>query len=316
MRAVTGAVLRALACRLASRAHDTPADGHAGKHPDAAARRARDLRPDGRRQDRGGARGGRRAAAAGEHPVAVSADALQVYSGLETLTGVADARRSGAPRTSARLVPADRRDVQRRAVRAAGARRDRRAARRRRASDRHRRHRALPARRARGPRARPAAAGRGSRHAGRPSWRRPGRRRSMPAWLGARRGQPSGSSPTDRHRIVRALALLDLGELEPPEGPSRLWTAETRRPTRLIGLDPRPRGAVRADRRTRAGDGRGGSRARRSEPPSRRGRVGDGAQGARLRRAARGRRRGDAAPHAQLRQAPADLDAQARGRRS
>jgi tRNA dimethylallyltransferase len=42
--------------------------------------------------------------------------------------------------------------------------------------------------------------------------------------------------PADRHRIVRALALLDLGELEPPEGPNRLWTAETRRPTRLIGL--------------------------------------------------------------------------------
>lgn len=42
--------------------------------------------------------------------------------------------------------------------------------------------------------------------------------------------------PGDRHRLVRAHALLDLGELEPPEGPSRLWTAETRRPTRLIGL--------------------------------------------------------------------------------
>ena len=42
--------------------------------------------------------------------------------------------------------------------------------------------------------------------------------------------------PGDRHRIVRALALLDLGELEPPEGPNRLWTVETRRPTRLIGL--------------------------------------------------------------------------------
>jgi tRNA dimethylallyltransferase len=42
--------------------------------------------------------------------------------------------------------------------------------------------------------------------------------------------------PADRHRIVRSLALLDLGELEPPEGPNRLWTADTRRPTRLIGL--------------------------------------------------------------------------------
>lgn len=42
--------------------------------------------------------------------------------------------------------------------------------------------------------------------------------------------------PADRHRIVRSLALLDMGELEPPDGPSRLWTADTRRPTRLIGL--------------------------------------------------------------------------------
>ena len=42
--------------------------------------------------------------------------------------------------------------------------------------------------------------------------------------------------PADRHRLVRAHALLDMGELEPPDGPSRLWTADTRRPTRLIGL--------------------------------------------------------------------------------
>ncbi len=45
-----------------------------------------------------------------------------------------------------------------------------------------------------------------------------------------------GIDPADRHRIVRAHALLDMGELEPPEGPNRLWTAETRRPTRLVGL--------------------------------------------------------------------------------
>jgi tRNA dimethylallyltransferase len=40
----------------------------------------------------------------------------------------------------------------------------------------------------------------------------------------------------DRSRLVRALELLDLGELEPPEGPNRLWTADTRHPTRLVGL--------------------------------------------------------------------------------
>jgi tRNA dimethylallyltransferase len=42
--------------------------------------------------------------------------------------------------------------------------------------------------------------------------------------------------PRDRSRIVRSLELLELGELEPPQGPSQLWTAEMRRPTRLIGL--------------------------------------------------------------------------------
>ena len=40
----------------------------------------------------------------------------------------------------------------------------------------------------------------------------------------------------DRQRIVRSLELLDAGELEPPQGESELWTGHTRRPTRLIGL--------------------------------------------------------------------------------
>jgi tRNA dimethylallyltransferase len=40
----------------------------------------------------------------------------------------------------------------------------------------------------------------------------------------------------DRSRIVRALELLELGELEPPQGPNQLWTADTRHPTRLVGL--------------------------------------------------------------------------------
>jgi len=44
--------------------------------------------------------------------------------------------------------------------------------------------------------------------------------------------------PRDRSRIVRALELLELGELEPPpaDAPNELWTADTRHPTRLIGL--------------------------------------------------------------------------------
>jgi tRNA dimethylallyltransferase len=42
--------------------------------------------------------------------------------------------------------------------------------------------------------------------------------------------------PNDQQRIVRSLELLDAGELEPPTGPSQLWTDETRWPTLLIGL--------------------------------------------------------------------------------
>ncbi len=43
-------------------------------------------------------------------------------------------------------------------------------------------------------------------------------------------------NPTDRQRVVRALELLEAGELEPPSGPSQLWSSEVRRPTLLVGL--------------------------------------------------------------------------------
>jgi tRNA dimethylallyltransferase len=43
--------------------------------------------------------------------------------------------------------------------------------------------------------------------------------------------------PSDRTRVVRALELLEMGEEPAPAGPgSRLWTAELRRPTLLCGL--------------------------------------------------------------------------------
>ncbi|HEY5342720.1 MAG TPA: tRNA (adenosine(37)-N6)-dimethylallyltransferase MiaA [Solirubrobacteraceae bacterium] len=45
-----------------------------------------------------------------------------------------------------------------------------------------------------------------------------------------------GIDPHDGRRVVRALELLNAGELEPPEGPSQLWSAELRRPTLLAGL--------------------------------------------------------------------------------
>jgi tRNA dimethylallyltransferase len=45
-----------------------------------------------------------------------------------------------------------------------------------------------------------------------------------------------GIDPNDRQRLVRALELSDLGELQAPEGPSQLWSEELRRPTLLAGL--------------------------------------------------------------------------------
>ena len=42
--------------------------------------------------------------------------------------------------------------------------------------------------------------------------------------------------PRDRSRIIRAHELLDLGQLEPPIEDNQLWTADTRHPTRLVGL--------------------------------------------------------------------------------
>jgi tRNA dimethylallyltransferase len=42
--------------------------------------------------------------------------------------------------------------------------------------------------------------------------------------------------PGDRQRVVRALELFDAGELEPPGPESELWTGTVRRPTLLIGL--------------------------------------------------------------------------------
>ena len=43
-------------------------------------------------------------------------------------------------------------------------------------------------------------------------------------------------APTDRQRIVRALELDAIGALEPPQETNQLWTGEMRHPTRLIGL--------------------------------------------------------------------------------
>jgi tRNA dimethylallyltransferase len=53
------------------------------------------------------------------------------------------------------------------------------------------------------------------------------------------RGAPWAAQGIDEHdwrRIVRALELLDSGELRPSQGPSQLWSEELRHPTLLIAL--------------------------------------------------------------------------------
>jgi len=55
----------------------------------------------------------------------------------------------------------------------------------------------------------------------------------------------AGIDPRDRHRLVRALELEEQGVSAAPRPESRLWAADTRRPTRLIALTM-DRGALHA----------------------------------------------------------------------
>lgn len=173
--------------------------------------------------------------AAGEDPVAVSADALQVYIGLETLTGVASAtERAALEHRLVSFLPPD-------ASFSAG-------------QYAELAHAEIDALLARG--RRPLVVGGTGLYLRAAltelSLRPPppeGLRerltaeleRDGSAALHARlaRGAPWAAQridPADRQRIVRALELLETGELEPPEGPSQLWTDEVRRPTLLVGL--------------------------------------------------------------------------------
>ena len=172
----------------------------------------------------------------GEDPVAISADALQVYQGLEILTGAADAAERA--RLEHRLVgiasvsqtfsagrfaqlaheEIDRAIRQGRRpivvggtglyLRAALAELDLRPP-----PDPQIRARWTQALQERGPAALHAVL----------------RERAPDA--------AAGIAPTDSARLIRALELIDAGE-EPPqrEGPSQLWTEETRHPTLLAGL--------------------------------------------------------------------------------
>lgn len=171
----------------------------------------------------------------GEHPVAVSADALQVYAGLETLTGAAgSAERSRLEHRLLSFLPVDATfSAGQYAELAHSEIDDLLAARRRpivvggtglylRAALTEMGFRPPP----------PAAT--------RERWQAELDARGAPAlhahlaelapWAAAE------IDPADRQRIVRALELLDSGELEPLAGDSELWTATVRRPTLLVGL--------------------------------------------------------------------------------
>ncbi|MGH2855076.1 MAG: tRNA (adenosine(37)-N6)-dimethylallyltransferase MiaA [Solirubrobacteraceae bacterium] len=173
--------------------------------------------------------------AAGEDPVAVSADALQVYTGLETLTGVASAsERAALEHRLVSFLPLDASFSAGQYAELAHAEIDGLLAQGRRpivvggtglylrAALTELRMRPPPSE---GVRERWMAElerhGPGALHA---------RLAHHAPWAAER------IEPTDRQRLVRAMELLDAGELEPPEGPSQLWTAETRRPTLLVGL--------------------------------------------------------------------------------
>jgi tRNA dimethylallyltransferase len=173
--------------------------------------------------------------ARGERPVAVSADALQVYRGLETLTGVPTAaERARLEHRLVSILPVDARFSVGEYAELAHAE-----------IDGLLREGASPiVVGGTGLYLRAALADLDLRPPPpdevRERWETELRRRGSEALHAElRRRAPwaaEGIDPRDRSRIVRALELSELGELEPPAGPNQLWTADTRHPTRLVGL--------------------------------------------------------------------------------
>jgi tRNA dimethylallyltransferase len=173
--------------------------------------------------------------ARGERPVAVSADALQVYQGLETLTGVpSPGERARLDHRLVSILPVDARFSVGEYAELAHAEID-----------------GLLAQDARpivvggtGLYLRAALAQLELRPAApdevRARWQAELVRRGPEALHGelVRRAPWVAETvdPRDRSRIVRMLELDELGELEPPSGPNQLWTSDTRHPTRLVGL--------------------------------------------------------------------------------
>jgi tRNA dimethylallyltransferase len=171
----------------------------------------------------------------GEDPVAVSADALQVYAGLETLTGVASAgQRARLEHRLVSFLPLDASFSVGQYAELAHAEIDGLLASGRRpivvgGTGLYLRA-ALADLELRPP----------PPEGAREHWTTELKRHGAPALhaLLARRAAwaAEGIDPHDRQRVVRALELLDAGELEPPQEESQLWSADLRHPTLLAGL--------------------------------------------------------------------------------
>jgi tRNA dimethylallyltransferase len=177
----------------------------------------------------------RRLRAEGEDPVAVSADALQVYRGLEVLTGApSPAERAALEHRAVSFLPVDARfsvgeyaelvhaeidgllAAGRRPIVVGGTGLYLRAA----LADLDLKPPPPPGSRERWE-AELSLRGAAALHA---------RLAQRAPWAA------EAIDPNDRRRIVRSLELLEAGALEPPGGESQLWTADTRHPTLLVGL--------------------------------------------------------------------------------
>jgi tRNA dimethylallyltransferase len=177
----------------------------------------------------------RRLRAQGEHPVAVSADALQVYRGLETLTGaVAAVDRGELEHRLLAFVPITEAFSVARYARLAHAEIDSLLAAGR--TPLVVGGTGLYLRAALADLALRPAPSRGLRERRVAELERDGVQ-ALHAEL-ARRAPTVAArvDPRDRSRVVRALELADMGALGEPPARSELWTDRTRHPTRLIGL--------------------------------------------------------------------------------
>ena len=179
----------------------------------------------------------RRLRALGENPVAVSADALQVYDGLQTLTGAAGpAQRAELEHRLLAFLPVDATFSAGQYAQLAHAEIDDLLSEGRRplvVGGTGLYLRAALTELSLRP---PPVEGVRDRWTAELAQRGPAALHAILArrapWAAA------GVAPTDGRRIVRALELHDSGDLQPPErgGESELWTASTRHPTLLVGL--------------------------------------------------------------------------------